>query len=204
MAKKRLRLIAGGGGCLALMAAGYAVAGAPLGGDSDDSARGISKPTFDPQSSAARAAPTVGDLIDQVQVLQRRPSEQMPADLRDALNRARLKSLFAADFSRAHRLTSPAESLTVWLVPGRRSLCLVIAGGTSGGGITCQLAGSDASHLSITRRTGDAGSQQLIGVVPDGVPVIKAHFADGRVVSTAVATNLYVIHDAFDLTGITY
>lgn len=194
----------GGTAVVALLATTYALAGTPHLGGSDDLS-GLNEPEFDATSDVARVAPTIRELREKIGALREPSTESMPAGLRAGLDQGRLKQQFAPDFSRARRLTTTGQTLAVWLIPGDSSLCLVVAGGNGGGGLTCQLAESDASHLSITRRVRDAGlQQQLIGVVPDGVATVTARYSDASSRQLPVANNLYVVRDALGLTGVTY
>lgn len=155
-------------------------------------------------SSTARAVPTVADLALRVSALRRPLDAPMPARLRTALMQGRLADRFGPNVDAARPLSDTTASSSVWLVPGRASLCLVVMRGNDDGGLTCQTSDSRATDLSLIRVAGDGSSREVLGIAPDGVDTVEARHADGTVERVAVAHNLYEIRDAADVTDVTF
>lgn len=96
---------------------------------------------------------------------------------------------------------------TVYLVPGRQSVCLVTVDGSGTVSTGCTHLGQITESTPFTSHSGcSVGADgipactgaTLVGVVPDGVPEVAVEFETGKPITTPVENNAYMVDVALD------
>jgi hypothetical protein len=124
--------------------------------------------------------------------LLRRP--QTGADQLTARNGAVFSGASGANIGLARRVAAGAGA-GAWVVPGRRSMCLLATwpgSGAAGAACVPDAVAIDGRLAVASASVRAPGTEFLAGLVPDGVGSVLVHLGNGAVQRLAVRENVYV------------
>lgn len=174
-----------------LVAAAAAAALALPGGGSDGGSITLDR-LGDPNFKAKPISATPADLKASFSVLAK-PADGLPAGIAAQLGQGTvLTQTFAPNPSLARRVrvTSLPSEQSLWVIPGRDSVCLYVPD-TEGGGLSCQASDDAARGALVVTLFPPSGPATVAGLAPDGVDEVTLFEDNGGAVAGLVHDNVY-------------
>ncbi len=120
----------------------------------------------------------------------------------DALDASIRLSGAPVDRTQSHRVAVSSGLFSAWIVPGPNTLCVAVTE-RGGAGAACNPLALASRGLAMTLG-GSAGTNLVLGVVPDGVTGVTLHMKSGQTYPLSVHGNAYTARVAGATDSVTY